>query len=92
MRQGKRPAFPPSARDAIILGGTVFELLERERGRDACQVLASRLNRAGARGSLELAFDAPFEEIEAGWRRHLRDEIPRTRSSEELTPPELPSL
>ena len=61
MRQGKQPSFPPSARDAILLGGTVFELLERERGRDACEVLASRLNKAGARGNLELAFDAPTQ-------------------------------
>ena len=27
---GQRPAFPPSGRDAIILGGTVFDLLERQ--------------------------------------------------------------
>ena len=32
LRERKAPAFPPSARDAIILGGTVFDLLERERG------------------------------------------------------------
>ena len=32
MREGKPPAFPPSARDAIILGGTIFDLLDR-RGR-----------------------------------------------------------
>jgi hypothetical protein len=93
MRQGKQPSFPPSARDAILLGGTVFELLERERGRDACQVLASRLHRAGARSNLELAFDARADEIEAEWRRYLRDEMPRTRSSDEiLTPPEMPQL
>ncbi|MGI9019313.1 MAG: hypothetical protein ACR2G3_01210 [Solirubrobacterales bacterium] len=93
MRQGSTPSCPPSARDAIILGGTVFELLERERGRDACQVLASRLHRGGARGSLELAFDAPLADVEEEWRRYLRDELPRTRSSEGmLTPPELPSL
>jgi hypothetical protein len=92
MRQGKPPSFPPTARDAIILGGTVFELLERERGRDACQVLASRLHREGARGNLELAFDAQLADIEREWRRYLRDELPRARSSEELTPPELPSL
>ena len=29
MRQGREPSFPPSARDAIILGGTVYDLLER---------------------------------------------------------------
>jgi hypothetical protein len=82
MRQGKPPSFPPSARDAIILGGTVFELLERERGRDACQVLVSRLHRAGAAANLELAFDAPVREIERLWRRYLREEIPRARGTE----------
>src|SRR5918996_604904 len=56
MRQGSPPEFPPSARDAIILGGTVFDLLERERGSDACEVLVSRLRKDGARGNLELAF------------------------------------
>ena len=50
MRQGDRPAFPPSARDAIILGGTIFDLLERERGRDACTVLVSRLRRRAPSG------------------------------------------
>ena len=47
MREGKPPAFPPSARDAIILGGTVFDLLDREGGRHACEVLVSRLRREG---------------------------------------------
>ena len=78
MRRGRAPAFPPSARDAIILGGTVFDLLERERGRDSCRILASRLHREGAAGNLELAFDAPMREINALWRRYLRDEVPRT--------------
>ena len=88
MRQGKQPSFPPSARDAIILGGTVFDLLERERGRDACQVLASRLHRSGAKGNLELAFDAPVGEIETEWRRYLREDVPRTGGSDEaLAPP-----
>jgi hypothetical protein len=88
MRIGKPPTFPPSARDAMILGGTVFELLERERGRDACHVLASRLHRDGARGNLELAFDAPMREIERVWRRYLREELPRTAAVDEaLSPP-----
>ena len=43
--RGAEPAFPPSRRDAVILGGTIFDLLERERGPDACDVLASRLRR-----------------------------------------------
>jgi hypothetical protein len=88
MRQGKPPTFPPSAADAIILGGTVFDLLERERGRDACQVLASRLHRAGAAANLELAFDAPIDEVELLWRRYLRTDVPRSRGIDEaLSPP-----
>ena len=35
MHEGARPAFPPTARDAMLLGGTVFGLLEREEGRRA---------------------------------------------------------
>src|SRR5918996_1548391 len=76
VRQGKPPAFPPSARDAMILGGTVFDALERARGPDACAVLVSRLRREGARGSIELAFDSPFEEVEREWRRYLREDVP----------------
>ena len=88
MRQGKPPSFPPSARDAIILGGTVFDLLERERGRDACDVLASRLHRSGAAGNLELTFDMPIAEVERLWRRYLREEIPRASGIDEaLSPP-----
>jgi hypothetical protein len=74
MREGPAPSFPPSARDAMILGGTVFDLLERRGGPSACELLVSRLRKEGARGNLELAFDAPFDEIESAWLRHLRDE------------------
>jgi hypothetical protein len=77
MREGGPPAFPPSARDAIILGGTVFDLLERRSGPDATDVLVSRLRKDGARGNLELAFNAPAAEIERLWRRHLREEVAR---------------
>jgi hypothetical protein len=88
MRQGKPPSFPPSPRDAIILSGTIFELLERERGRDSCDVLVSRLHRRGARGNLELAFDEPMREIERRWRRYLREDVPRAGSLDPaLTPP-----
>lgn len=84
MRQGKPPAFPPSPRDAIVLGGTVFDLLERRRGPDACVLLISRLRREGARGSLELSFGSPFEEIEREWRRYLREDVPRAGSAGSL--------
>jgi hypothetical protein len=74
LREGDRPKFPPSRRDAVILGGTVFDLLDRHRGPEACSLLASRLHKEGAVGNLEMAFDARMHEIERGWRAHL-DEI-----------------
>ena len=74
LREGDRPAFPPTRRDALILGGTVFDLLERHAGPDACVRMASRLHRDGPRGNLELAFEARMRDIERAWRMHL-DEI-----------------
>src|SRR5512133_3059468 len=46
------PAVPPSRRDALILGGTIFDMLERHAGPDGCVRMASRLHRAGPRGNL----------------------------------------
>ena len=43
LRESARPSFPPSRRDAVILGGTIFDLLETERGPDACERLALQL-------------------------------------------------
>lgn len=74
LREGERPRFPPSRRDAVILGGTIFDLLDRHAGPEACAMLASRLRREGAQASLEIAFDASMREIEKAWRHHL-DEI-----------------
>ena len=82
LREGGPPAFPPSARDAIILGGPVFDLLERSEGPEACERLVSRLHREGARGNLEMAFDASMAEIEGAWRRDLR-ELPARRAGVE---------
>jgi hypothetical protein len=86
LREGDRPAFPPTRRDALILGGTVFDLLDRHAGPDACVRMASRLHRNGARGNLELAFEARMRDIERAWRMHL-DEILYPQS-ESLDPPE----
>jgi hypothetical protein len=74
LREGERPRFPPSRRDAVILGGTVFDLLDRHAGREACAMLVSRLHRDGPEGNLQLAFEAPMRVIERAWRAHL-DEI-----------------
>ncbi len=72
LREGVRPVFPPSRRDAVILGGTVFDLLEEERGPEACRLLVSRLHRDGPEANLEAAFDAHVRDIEDAWRSHLR--------------------
>jgi hypothetical protein len=95
LRERRPPAFPPSARDAMILGGTVFDLLERERGPDACDVLASRLRRDGPRRAVELAFGARFRDVERDWRNYLRrlterrldlsEEIPALDLGDELS-------
>ena len=77
MREGDEPSFPPSARDAVILGGTVFDLLDREVGPHACELLVSRLRRDGPAAALEIVFNAGMPEIEAAWRRHLAETVPR---------------
>jgi hypothetical protein len=74
LREGVRPKFPPARRDAILLGGTVFDLLDRHKGPEACALLASRLRKEGPEANLEVAFEARMHEIERGWRAHL-DEI-----------------
>ena len=58
LAEGSEPSFPPSARDAIILGGSVFELLDREVGLHACELLVARLPKAGPEAALETAFGA----------------------------------
>ena len=73
LRESARPSFPPSRRDAVILGGTIFDLLETERGPEACERLALQLLPGGSRPTLEAAFDAPVDEIEAAWRDYLRE-------------------
>src|SRR3954451_12867164 len=40
LHEGPRPAFPPSRADALLLGGSVYELLGREEGERACVALA----------------------------------------------------
>ncbi len=89
MREGKPPAFPPSARDATILGGTVFDLLDREIGRSAADVLATRPGRGGLENSIEIAFGARLREVERAWREHLREVTERRQSEPEGEVPEL---
>jgi hypothetical protein len=72
LRESSRPSFPPSRRDAVILGGTIFDLLENERGPQACERLVHELKPGGPVPTLEDAFDARFRDIEDVWRDHLR--------------------
>ena len=93
LREGSRPSFPPSRRDAIILGGTIFDLLEEYRGGGACELLIGRLRRDGPIANLEVAFDLPIREVEGMWRDYLRDlarpqaELTTLPSPEELLGP-----
>jgi hypothetical protein len=71
LRTHERPAptFPPGRRDALLLGGTVFDLLAREEGEAACVELARAPDPARA---LERAFHGrPLRQTEHAWRSHL---------------------
>jgi hypothetical protein len=74
LKERRPAAFPPSTRDAAILGGTVFDLLEQRAGPRACELLVSRLRKAGAEANLEFAFDEPLDEIRRAWRSHLNEQ------------------
>jgi hypothetical protein len=72
LREGSAPAFPPTARDAALLGGTIFDLLSREEGEAACARLVGRLHPAGAAAWLERAFGGrAAKHTEGTWRAHL---------------------
>ncbi len=81
LNEGPAPTFPPSARDAIILGGSVFDLLDREVGRHACDLLVSRIRKGSSEPALENAFGVGIEVIEPAWRAHIEEvvsAVPRT--------------
>ena len=72
LREGGRPSFPPGPRDALLLGGTVIDLLAREQGEHAAAELACRLDPRGVRPALADAFEGrPVVRTEEAWRTHL---------------------
>jgi hypothetical protein len=75
LREGGRPSFPPGARDAALLGGTVIDLLVREEGERAAAALACRLHPQGPRAALREAFGGrggrALMDTEGAWRSHL---------------------
>ncbi len=69
LREGPPPAFPPARADALLLGGTVWELLAREEGEPAALALA--LTPPGA-GGLAAGFPGrSLAHTEAAWRSSL---------------------
>jgi len=72
MHEGRQPRFPPALADALLLGGTVIDLLARKRGETAAARLASRLDHHGAHAALRRAFGGlPLVDIEGEWRSHV---------------------
>jgi hypothetical protein len=72
MREGTPPSFPPKVRDAQLLGGTIFGLVEAAYGPTATVELVSRLDAGGARATIERVFGRAPEEVEPDWRNYLR--------------------
>jgi hypothetical protein len=73
LHEGIRPSFPPGVRDALLLGGTVIDLLAREQGEQAAAEFACRLDPKGPRHALVSAFDGrPLRHTEQAWRAHLQ--------------------
>lgn len=71
LREGGRPEFPPSARDAPLLGGSLFAMLEQEAGTRAAAYLATSPLEQGSRSLLHGAFERPAAAIERDWRDYL---------------------
>lgn len=71
LREGPRPELPPSARDARLLGGTVFALLEREKGSGATVELALTPDSSTPRHALESLFGRSLASISRDWRGYL---------------------
>lgn len=72
LREEPRPDFPPSLRDAALLGGTVVDLVAREEGVESAVRLACTLPRGGPREALVSVFHGrAMVHTEGTWRAHL---------------------
>jgi hypothetical protein len=73
-RLRERPVtFPPGPRDAPLLAGAIFDLLDRERGTSACVELALDDDSSDPRAALETAFGRGLHELARRWREHLEE-------------------
>lgn len=71
MREGRAPSFPPTARDAMLLGGTIFGLVEEAYGPSAAVELVSRLDAGGSTAAIKRVFARSPREVEPDWREYL---------------------
>ncbi len=72
LREGERPRFPPSTADALLLGGSVLDLLAAERSDAAVLSLVLDPDPGDPRRALERAFGGgDLTDIGGRWRAHL---------------------
>ncbi|MDQ3722832.1 MAG: hypothetical protein M3376_07170, partial [Actinomycetota bacterium] len=72
LREDARPDFPPSLRDAVLLGGSVIDLIAREEGVERAVELVCELPPGGPREALVAAFGGrAMVHSEGTWRAHL---------------------
>lgn len=72
LREGARPDFPPSLRDAALLGGTVIDLIVQEEGVERAVDLVCSLPPGGPREALVAVFGGrAMVHSEGTWRAHL---------------------
>ncbi|HEY1359907.1 MAG TPA: hypothetical protein VGF21_16515 [Thermoleophilaceae bacterium] len=71
LREGGRPDMPPSTRDARLLGGTVFALLQEDKGLDAAVELALTPDSSTPRHALEGLFGRSLASVSRDWRDYL---------------------
>lgn len=74
LHEGGRPSFPPAPSDALLLGGTIFALLEEEAGPSAAAALAGAIPAERTETALSHAFKRPLGELARDWRDYL-DEL-----------------
>lgn len=71
LHEGGRPSFPPAPSDALLLGGTVFALLEEAAGPRAAASLAAAIPTERPQTALAHAFERPLDEVARDWRAYL---------------------
>lgn len=71
LREGSEPSFPPAVKDALLLGGSVLDLLAQDLGEQAVVDLACALPDGKPERALERAFGQSLVNVGGTWRTHL---------------------